>query len=220
MKVVIFGDVHGNIIALEKLFELEKSEVETFICHGDVVNYGPWSNECVKFLQSIPNCTLLKGNHEHYFIEGHYDGKNVIAQTFFQFCYANFDQSLLTVIDAYQSKMELQNFKIQHTIGNQYIFKDTDLSHITIENNFIIGHSHQQFHIKKDDFDIYNTGSIGQNRQFINQSCYLKYDTVTHKMELKSFIYDINKVIQQMKADKYPQLCIDYYLSKALYSNI
>ena len=217
MKVVIFGDVHGNIVALERLFEIEKSETDAFVCHGDVVNYGPWTNECVQFLQSIPNCNILKGNHEYYFIDGAYEGKNVIAQTFYQHCYKNFNPSLVNVIKGYQNKFELQDFIIQHTIGNQYIFKDTDISNIIIESNLIIGHSHQQFHLKKDGFDIYNTGSIGQNREHIDLSCYLKYDTNSHKMELKSFVHNIDKVINQMKADNYPQLCIDYYLSKKRY---
>ena len=217
MKVVIFGDVHGNIVALERLFEIEKSETDAFVCHGDVVNYGPWTNECVQFLQSIPNCNILKGNHEYYFIDGTYEGKNVIAQTFYQHCYKNFNSSLVNVIKGYQNKFELQDFIIQHTIGNQYIFKDTDISNIIIESNLIIGHSHQQFHLKKDGFDIYNTGSIGQNREHIDLSCYLKYDTNSHKMELKSFVHNIDKVINQMKADNYPQLCIDYYLSKKRY---
>jgi predicted phosphodiesterase len=214
MKVVIFGDVHGNIVALEKLFEIEQSETDTFVCHGDVVNYGPWTNECVQFLQTVPNCILLKGNHEHYFIDGVYDGKNIIAQTFYKHCYENFNPSLVNVISGYQDKFDLQDFTIQHTIGNQYIFKDTDISNIAIDTNFIIGHSHQQFHLKKDGFDIYNTGSIGQNREHINLSCYLKYDTDTHKMELKNFVHDIDKVINQMRVESYPQLCIDYYLSK------
>ncbi len=214
MKVVVFGDVHGNIVALERLFAIEQSETDIFISHGDVVNYGPWTNDCVQFLQTVPNCNFLKGNHEHYFIEGAYDGKNSIAQTFYKHCYENFNPLLVDVIKGYQNKFELQDFTVQHTIGNQYIFKDTDISNITIENNFIIGHSHQQYHIKKDTFDIYNTGSIGQNREHIDLSCYLKYDTDTHQMELKSFVHDIDKVINQMKADKYPQLCIDYYLSK------
>ena len=214
MKIVIFGDVHGNIVALERLFEIEQSETDAFLCHGDVVNYGPWTNECVQFLQTVPNSILLKGNHEHYFIDGFYDGKNIIAQTFYKHCYENFNPSLVDVIYGYQDTFELQDFTIQHTIGNQYIFKDTDISNIEIDTNFIIGHSHQQFHLKKDGFDIYNTGSIGQNREHINLSCYLKYDTDTHKMELKNFVHDIDKVINQMRVESYPQLCIDYYLSK------
>jgi predicted phosphodiesterase len=128
MKVVIFGDVHGNIVALERLFEIEKSETDAFVCHGDVVNYGPWTNECVQFLQTIPNCNILKGNHEYYFIDGAYDGKNIIAQTFYKHCYKNFNPLLVDVIKGYQNKFELQDFTIQHTIGNQYIFKDTDIS--------------------------------------------------------------------------------------------
>ena len=58
MIITVFGDVHGNIIALEKLFDLEKNQTDLFICHGDVVNYAPWSNDCVAFLENQSNCKL------------------------------------------------------------------------------------------------------------------------------------------------------------------
>jgi len=214
MKIVIFGDVHGNLIALEKLFQLEKSETDFFICQGDVVNYGPWTNDCITYLKEIQNCVLLKGNHEHYFIEGLYDGKNEIAQTFFKHCYSNFDKILIKEISYYKDVEIIKDFTVQHTINHQYIFADTDISEIIINRNYIIGHSHQQFYREKDNFKIYNTGSIGQNRQNINQSCYLKYDTETKRVELKNYLHDIDTVINKMKTEKYPQLCIDYYLSK------
>ncbi|MCF6129904.1 metallophosphoesterase [Flavobacterium sp. AS60] len=214
MKIIIFGDVHGNLIALEKLFEIEKSQTDLFVCHGDVVNYGPWTNDCINYLKDIPNCTLLKGNHEKYFIDGSYDGTNNIAQTFFRHCYQNFDKTLIKEIRGYGMQTQVEDYTVQHTIGNQYIFADTDMSQINIDKNYIIGHSHQQFFRVKDNFKLYNTGSIGQNRQNINQSCYLKYDSNTKKIELKSYLHDIDKVINQMKTEKYPQLCIDYYLSK------
>jgi predicted phosphodiesterase len=214
MKVVIFGDVHGNLIALEKLFKLEKSEADVFICHGDVVNYGPWTNECIQYLRTIDNCTLLKGNHEHYFMEGLYDGTNEIAQTFFRHCFMHFDQKLISELKKYQINFQIEDYTIQHTINKQYIFEDTDISELLIDRNYMIGHSHQQFYRQKDGFSIYNTGSIGQNRQFINQSCYLKYDTVTKEVVLKTYLHDSTKVISQMKTENYPKLCIDYYLSK------
>lgn len=214
MIVTIFGDVHGNLIALEKLFKIEKEQTDIFISHGDIVNYGPWSNECIQFLDDMSNCTLLKGNHENYFIEGVYDGENKIAKAFFKHCYSNFDHSLVKVIDKYQNQIKLEDFIIQHTIFNQYIFENSDISNFKIDNNYIIGHSHQQYEREKNNFKIYNTGSLGQNRQYINQSCYLKFDTETKKVELKSFIHDIDMVISQMKSEKYPSICIDYYLSK------
>jgi predicted phosphodiesterase len=214
MKIIIFGDVHGNLIALEELFRLESEEADWFVSHGDVVNYGPWTNECILFLKSIPNCTLLKGNHEKYFLEGSYDGTNLIAQTFFQHCYAQLDQNLTSIIKGYQEEVTIGSFTIKHTLNHQYIFADTDISGLTVDTNYMFGHSHQQFFREKDGYSLYNTGSIGQNRTYINQSCYLKYDTETGKVELKSFIHNIDSVIQQMKSEKYPQLCIDYYLSK------
>lgn len=214
MMIVVFGDVHGNLIALEKLFKLEKDTADLFISHGDIVNYGPWTNECVNYLKNIPNCTLLKGNHEQYFIDGSYNGTNLIAQTFFKHCIANFDKNLTAEIEKYQEQIVVEDYTIKHTINNQYIFSNTDSSEIIIDKNYIIGHSHQQFFREINGFSLYNTGSIGQNREYINQSCYLKYDTKTGKVELKSYLHDIERVINQMKSGNYPKLCVDYYLSK------
>jgi predicted phosphodiesterase len=214
MIVTIFGDVHGNLIALEKMFEIEKNQTDLFVSHGDIVNYGPWTNQCVQFLNSVENCKLLKGNHEHYFIDSFYDGKNEIAQAFFKTCIHNFDTVNLEIIKNYNQELVMDNYTIQHTLFNQYIFADTDLSNFTINTNYIIGHSHQQYRRKLGNFDIFNTGSLGQNREYINQSCYLKLDTKTGQIELKNLIHDINKVIAEMKSRKYPEICLNYYKSK------
>lgn len=214
MVVTVFGDVHGNIVALEKLFKLEKSETDLFVSHGDIVNYAPWSNECVQFLNSQSNCHLLKGNHEEFFIKGSYGGTNLIASTFFEKCFDDFDESSLAIINEYDEKLVFDDFIVQHTINNQYIFSDTIIDEFDNENNYIIGHSHQQFYRTIKDKKLYNTGSLGQNRQYINQSCYLKVNLITKNVQLKSFIHDIDIVIKEMKARNYPELCLNYYNSK------
>ena len=214
MIITVFGDVHGNLIALEKLFELEQDKTDLFVCHGDVVNYGPWTNESVDFLDTINNVKLLKGNHENYYLDGLYDGQNKVAKTFFNFCYGKFNRNLTHIISEYEDQILIPDFTIQHTIGNQYIFEDTDINDLEINSNFIFGHSHQQFERSKDNFKLYNTGSIGQNRALINLSCYLNVDTEKKTVVLKNFVHDINKVINQMEFEKYPQICVDYYKSK------
>ncbi|MCP9754966.1 metallophosphoesterase [Lacihabitans sp. CCS-44] len=214
MKILIFGDVHGNLPALEMLFSIEENSFDSFICHGDVVNYGPWSNECISLLSEKKEGTLLLGNHEKYFLEGAYDGKNQIAKAFFDHCYNKFNKSLLNVINTFEESINIENFVVQHTIFNQYVFKDTDLSNLEVKHDYIIGHSHQQFKRLENKFKIYNTGSLGQNRQFINQSCYIKLDTKSKEVELKSFNLGINKMINKMKSERYSSICIDYYLSK------
>ena len=214
MRILIFGDIHGNLPALEKALFKEKNNYDAIICHGDVVNYGPWSNECVILLEEIKNLTLLLGNHEEYFISGIYPGKNQIAKAFFNHCYPNFDKSLLEIINKYDIQIQVEDYIIKHTINNQYIFADTDISAIEIKSNYIIGHSHQQYERDSHNFKIYNTGSLGQNRQFINQSCYLILDTIKKNIEFKKFENNIESVINQMKSEKYPSICTDYYLSK------
>lgn len=214
MIITVFGDVHGNLVALEKLFIIEKNVTDIFISHGDVVNYGPWSNECIQFLNGQSNCKNIKGNHELFYIDGNYGGTNIIAKTFFEKCYSDFDLDLLKSLKNYEEKIILDEFIIQHTINNSYIFGDTNLENLNLESNYIIGHSHQQFYRKVSQKMLYNTGSIGQNRQYLNQSCYLQINTETKSVILKSFIHDINVVINEMKNRNYPKLCLEYYLLK------
>ena len=123
MRYLVCGDIHGNLPALELMLAKEKDNYDQLICHGDVVNYGPWSDDCVKLLNSIKYAVLLKGNHEHYFLSGLYNGKNEIAKAFFNFCYNRFTQFQL--INNYDESVEIKNFKIQHTILDKYIFIDT-----------------------------------------------------------------------------------------------
>ncbi len=212
MKYLIFGDVHGNLPALEKLLEIEKNNYDCIISHGDVINYGPWSNECVEFLSTIPGLITLKGNHEAIFLKGRYSGKNEIANAFFDFCYPRF--SKFEEIKKYRYQHKLKNYMIQHTINNSYVFPDTDLGSLKLRNNYIIGHSHYQFHRKFKGKEVINTGSLGQNRKYINNSEYIILDETKNVIELKSYKCDIKKVIDKMTSVNYPSVCLDYYKNK------
>lgn len=211
MRYLVFGDVHGNLPALEKMLTEEKGNHDQLISHGDVVNYGPWSNECVALLSDL-GCICLKGNHEEYFISGAYPGQNEVAKAFFSFCYPFFQKKAL--ITGYMDHYDLAEYRITHTIGNSYIFPDSDLSTHTIDRNYIIGHSHYQFLKWCNGHLLCNTGSVGQNRKFINAIDYVVADVQKQQLELKSLLYDIDMVINQMVSLGYPQICIDYYLQK------
>ncbi len=212
MKYLIFGDVHGNLPSLEMLFIKERHNFDIFVCHGDVVGYGPWINESVDFLAGQANSILLKGNHEEYFINGDYPGNHQVAKAFFEYCYPTFDR--LAHITEYRSEFKTAHYNIVHSIEGKYIFKDTQINNGLLKSNHIIGHSHQQFIRKIGDFALVNTGSLGQNREYINVSDYIIYNDQTGDIELKFFINDFAKLINEMKSRKYPTVCIDYYFSK------
>lgn len=207
MKILVISDVHGNLPALEKVLALEK-DADLCISLGDVVNYGPWSNECVQLLNTLPNKILLKGNHEKYFLEKKYENTAAISYQFYLHCLPQFTQA--TIIKDYATDFEMNDYYFVHTIQDQYIFPDTE---VEIKQHTVIGHSHRQFIRSVTGHQLINPGSVGQNRIIINQINYALWDGGTH-WSLKSAAFDLNLIINQFKSDQYPQVCIDYYLSK------
>jgi predicted phosphodiesterase len=213
LTYLILGDIHGNLPAFEKVLKAEKNNYDILISHGDVINYGPWSNECVELLDNQPQSIKIKGNHETYFINGEYPGNNVVAKTFFEFCYPKF--KLVKKINDYIDNYTIDNYFITHTINDKYIFNDTIIDDIVLDKNYIIGHSHQQFIKNVNGYDLINTGSLGQNRKYINVSNYLLVDSVNQKVKLKQLIIDIDILINELKIQNYSNLCIDYYKNKS-----
>jgi predicted phosphodiesterase len=208
MSVLIFSDIHGNLPAFEKMLAVE-SGISTFISLGDVVNYGPWSNECVDLLESLPGVKLI-GNHEEYFLSEAYPGKSDLVRSFFTKCIEKFSKKEL--IRSYQHSWQLDDFKCLHTINNAYVFPDSEIS---VVGNYLIGHSHYQFERMDTKYHVINVGSVGQNRKEINVINYVLYHREERIFELKKLIYDVDVVINKMKAEQYPSACITYYSRKA-----
>lgn len=72
-KLAIIGDVHGDLENLVKLFSTPEltSFQGRFIFLGDLINRGIHSKEVIDFVLDLKNTkvvTVLKGNHEYYFL--------------------------------------------------------------------------------------------------------------------------------------------------------
>ena len=208
MRTVVFGDVHGNLPALEAMLA-HAGRADRYVCVGDVVNYGPWSNECVDLIASIPNCDCLMGNHDAAFLNGRYDGKHPLVQAFFAHCYPHFTRH--APLRSYQESTAVGGFQVRHTLNDAYIFPDSD---VQIDDNYIIGHSHHQFFREIGGRLLVNAGSVGQNRKFINVICYLQCGPGDTDVKMQSFAYDVSPVINRMADCGYPAECIAYYMNK------
>jgi hypothetical protein len=208
MRVLVISDIHGNLPSLEYIIKEEKS-VDLVISLGDVVNYGPWSNECVDFLDCLDSKVLLMGNHEVAYKSGIYSGQNIIAKTFFEICFPLFERRVK--ISSYLESFSFGNSFFTHTLNDNYIFQDTEL---TINRNTFIGHSHRMFSKIVENYRLVNVGSVGQNRLNIDEINYAVWDTEKDKVELVRKYYSADKLINEMKFKRYPKICIDYVLSK------
>lgn len=212
MRILITGDIHGNLVSLEKLFKIEENNYDLLVCHGDIVNYGPWSNECIELLRLHKNSIILKGNHEEDFIKKKYSGTNPIVISFFNVCMTNF--LYFDYISTLGLEYKFDDFIIKHTIQDKYIFKDTSIVDLNIPNSYIIGHSHQQYERFVGNYKLVNTGSLGQNREYINVANYIMYDSESKLIEFKYFTFDIDMVINKMESIDYEPICLNYYKQK------
>lgn len=208
MRCLVFSDIHGNLPAFEKVLKNE-SNIDVYINLGDVVNYGPWNNECVDLIESL-NCLNLLGNHEEYFIRGECDVKNDIVQAFFRHNYATFDR--VELIKNYKRKIVFNKFLMTHNLLKKgYIYRDTK---VKIKMDTMIGHSHQQYHRLENQFNLINPGSIGQNRDNLAVCNYIIWDTNKNNFLQKELYSDPMNVINELKNRNFPEICINYYKNK------
>lgn len=208
MLICLISDIHGNLPALEIVLKQTKA-VDLYLSLGDVVNYAPWSNECVDLLDILDNKILLLGNHEENFLKRKYAGNNPIAKSFHDFCIKSFNR--FEAIGQYQKEFKIEGYHIIHTIDNKIIFADSD---ITLSQNSIVGHSHKQYLCEKQNFKLINPGSVGQNRSFINIINYMIWDTEKNDFQCFSIKYNVQFVIDKMIEMNYPENCINYYHKK------
>ncbi|WP_078129416.1 metallophosphoesterase family protein [Leptospira alexanderi] len=208
MKVLVISDIHGNLPALEYVLKQERY-VDLIISLGDVVNYGPWSNECVDLLNTLKNIVLISGNHEEAFFCGEYLGTNIVAKTFFEVCYPTFNRK--EVIGNYIKSYFFSGNNFVHTVNDTYIYPDSD---VHIEKNTFIGHSHRLFSKVMNNYRLVNVGSVGQNRVNIDELNYVIWNVEDDSIELKRKEFLADQLIDEMKFRRYPELCIQYILSK------
>ncbi len=210
MKVAIFSDVHANLVALERFVAATRGVAEAYLCLGDVVNYGPWNDECLEAVLALPGIVFLEGNHERLFLGREDPGHEApLVQAFTRQSRRSFTRPDL--IADLPREHALCGFHCSHTIGGQAIYADTE---IEVDRSHIIGHSHQQYRIARSGHLIVNPGSVGQNRGRIDRVEYALFDTETEVFEFVSLPYDVGAFIAELRRRRYPAECVAYYVGK------
>ncbi|NQU10466.1 metallophosphoesterase [bacterium] len=68
MRYLVFGDIHGNVAALDAVLELgARLGVDAYLCLGDIVGYGPDPLACIERLAPLhrdQRLAWVAGNHD------------------------------------------------------------------------------------------------------------------------------------------------------------
>jgi putative phosphoesterase len=209
MMIAIISDIHGNLPALEAVLA-EARHVDQVICLGDVVNYGPWSDECLELLQTLPGFLLLEGNHEAL-----YSGKTDVAeeiplvQQFFQATIGRFKR--YDLIRNLPREARQSGYLFTHTLNDLKIYPDTPLTPLC---DCFVGHTHCAFKAERHGRWLVNPGSVGQNRRKLEAADFALFDTKSGEVALLEIAYSAKLLLSEMRRHAYPSACIEYYLKK------
>ncbi len=80
MRIVIFSDVHGNVVALEAvLAEIRRRAApDALFVAGDLVQQGPRPAETLALLRSLDRARFVMGNTDQYLIDDSHDEEEVL----------------------------------------------------------------------------------------------------------------------------------------------
>ena len=222
--LTIFGDIHGNLPALEAVFQdIETRRLENLYCLGDLVGYGTFPNEVVQFIRDRAIPTLM-GNYDQGVGSDSDDcgcayktevdrrrGELSIAWTNAHTTAAN--KAFLRTLPAH-IPLPLEDLSVLLVHGsprkvNEYMFEDRpddyferllDGAHADV---IVCGHTHLPYHKRlPSGRQIINAGSVGKPKDHDPRACYL---TLTGSgrdltVQFQRVPYDIEHTAQAIEA--------------------
>lgn len=168
MRLAVLSDIHGNITALKRCFEIiDKIKINGLVFCGDYISDVPQSKEVLEYIRMKSKqykVWIVNGNREEYLINYHENSKKKWTM----------ESNNAAFLVAYNSLNEedikyLQEMKKEVVIdlpNTKKIYVTHKYKDIKIDDNFkykyvIFGHTHHQSFFSKDGIRFFNPGSVG-----------------------------------------------------------
>ncbi|MFW5692345.1 MAG: metallophosphoesterase family protein [Chloroflexota bacterium] len=237
-QVTIFGDIHGNLPALETMFaDMETRGLDNLYCLGDLVGYGTFPNEVVAMIREREIPTLM-GNYDQgvgissddcgcaYKTEADRKrGKQSIAWT-----NAHTTDDNKAYLRGLTDRIPLQvgGLKVLLVHGsprkiNEYLYEDRPDDYFErimdgVDADVLVcGHTHLPYHkVLPSGRQIVNAGSVGKPKDDNRDACYvvLSADGRELSVEFIRVPYDVERAAQAVEAadgmpDEFAQMLRD-----------
>lgn len=177
MKLATFGDVHGNLAALEAILEdAEAAGADRFVCLGDVASFGPQPRETLARIKAL-GCPVVMGNADWELLDvPTREMLKTSSATFFDivsWCAEQLTDEDRDFIRTFQKtvRLELDGLPILCVHGSPTSYNDEIVA--TTPNETLAelfqeraplmfgGHTHVQVLRRYEDLVFVNPGSVG-----------------------------------------------------------
>ena len=227
-RVTIFGDIHGNLPALEAvLADIEARGLSPDYCLGDLVGYGTFPNEVIAAIRER-NIPTLMGNYDlgvgnssddcgcaYTSKEAEALGKRSIAWSNAHTTEEN-KAYLRQLTD--QISLQLGGFRVRLVHGsprkiNEYLYEDRPnatmerLLDLADADILVCGHTHIPYHrILPSGRYVVNAGSVGKPKDGNPEACYVVLEALDNNLSVTfgRVPYDIERAAQAIEASGMP----------------
>jgi len=229
----IYGDIHGNLHALDAVLEAYQDEdIDVYLCTGDLVGYGAHPRECIERVREISQ-DVIAGNHDFAVCEKlaldffNTYAKSAVLWTREQLSEDDLDYlrhlKLTAIVDEHTT---VSHATIYDAHAFDYIQTQYD-AHLSLQELSttcgFVGHSHIPicFYLRDGsvnwtmeptldvsglDKALINVGSVGQPRDENPDAAYAVYDTDAQKVWIKRVPYDVEGAIAAIEANNLPRI--------------
>ena len=224
MRYGILSDIHGNLDALEAVLAgLARECVDSYICLGDIVGYGPEPAACLQRIKKTADY-IVAGNHDHAVADKlSIESFNVLAREATLWTRNELTDEDIGCLADLPLVHHLDGLDVVHgTLCSPELFDyvqttyDASLSMSRMQAPVcFIGHSHVPIVFVKEEIISYtldrtvtvqdeqraivNVGSVGQPRDRDPRASCAVYDSDTKVVELRRYRYDIDSVVHKVK---------------------
>jgi len=235
MRYAIIADVHGNLDALEAvLSDIEKQEVDSTFCIGDIVGYGAEPEACVKGVTSAASVVLL-GNHDAA-AAGRLSLElfNVFAREALVWTAGVLPAADLKYLEKLPLVAEGEGFTLVHSSlygPERFPYLVSPLQarlcfEVMEKQVCFVAHSHvpltfiekgkqlavtrtEKLALKEGSRYIVNVGSVGQPRDGDSRAAYGVYDSEAGSVEIRRVGYDLVRAAEKIRKAGLPELLAD-----------
>jgi putative phosphoesterase len=208
MRFGVISDVHGNLPALDAVFD-DMPPVDRLVCAGDVVGYNPWPAACVADIRSRSVLTV-QGNHDRAVAGEASFGFNSMAGAGVRYAREQLDADAIEWLRTLPRKRRLADDRVcivhDHPTRRDHYTRPEEFSPDLLdgEDVLILGHTHVQSHEVFDEGIVLNPGSVGQPRDGDPKAAYAVLDLEAMTVEERRVAYDVDRVVDAVKEADLP----------------
>ncbi len=176
--LAVFGDIHGNMAALEAVVsDIKKTGADELVCLGDVASFGPQPRETLRCVQAL-ECPVVMGNTDDGLLQPHrLESQSTELQKIFadveHWCAEQLTKEDRTFIRTFQPTvgLELNGLSMLCFHGSPASYNDEIVATTSAETLTELfqeraplmfgGHTHMQLLRRFEEVTFVNPGSVG-----------------------------------------------------------